>query len=94
MENQEICRFERGYSELEGLQQAHRMIYCARRTPEGVVLELAVQQAGKTERCALLCRNLTEKRAGELLLYFCENGVDPFQCLDVLEELGQRYEEL
>ena len=92
MENQEIFRFERGYSELEGLQQAHRMIYCARRTPEGIVLELAVQQAGKTERCALLGRNLEEKRAGDLLLHFREHVVETFQCLAVLEELRRAYE--
>ena len=37
MTNGECCRYIRTYSELEGLQHACTLVYCAASTPQGVL---------------------------------------------------------
>ena len=43
MTGKEYCRYIRTYSELEGLQRAHTVVYCAQTVPGGV---LALEQRG------------------------------------------------
>ena len=40
MTNGECCRYIRTYSELEGLQHACTLVYCAASTPQGVLAQL------------------------------------------------------
>lgn len=90
----EYCRYVRSYSELEGLQLAHTLCYSARRTEQGIVLELAVEQGG--ERVARRALYLSESfpQAMRLMKYLCENGVEPGQWLSVLEDLHQPFRPL
>ncbi len=46
MNTREYCCYTRPYSEIEGLQLAHTLLYSASAQPEGIVLELRVQQGG------------------------------------------------
>ena len=39
MTNGECCRYIRTYSELEGLQHACTLVYCAASTPQGVLAQ-------------------------------------------------------
>ena len=39
MMNNEYCRYIHTYSELEGLQHAHRLVYCGALSAQGVVME-------------------------------------------------------
>ena len=55
MNTREYCCYTRPYSEIEGLQLAHTLLYSASAQPEGIVLELRVQQgAGWSARTAVL----------------------------------------
>ena len=47
MTNGECCRYIRTYSELEGLQRAHTVVYCAQTVPGGVLAQLRWEQAGR-----------------------------------------------
>ena len=49
MTNGECCRYIRTYSELEGLQHACTLVYCAASTPQGVLAQLRREQGA---RCA------------------------------------------
>ena len=40
MMNNEYCRYIHTYSELEGLQHAHSLVYCGALSAQGVVMEL------------------------------------------------------
>ena len=40
MNTREYCCYTRPYSEIEGLQLAHTLLYSASAQPEGIVLEL------------------------------------------------------
>ena len=40
MTGKEYCRYIRTYSELEGLQRAHTVVYCAQTVPGGVLAQL------------------------------------------------------
>ena len=40
MMSKEYCRYIRTYSELEGLQHAHTLVYCGAAAAQGVVMEL------------------------------------------------------
>ena len=44
MTNGECCRYIRTYSELEGLQHACTLVYCAASTPQGVLAQLRREQ--------------------------------------------------
>lgn len=46
MTGKEYCRYIRTYSELEGLQRAHTVVYCAQTVPGGVLAQLRWEQAG------------------------------------------------
>ena len=46
MNTREYCCYTRPYSEIEGLQLAHTLLYSASAQPEGIVLELRVQPGG------------------------------------------------
>ena len=46
MNTREYCCYTRPYSEIEGLQLAHTLLYSASAQPEGIVLELP---AGRRE---------------------------------------------
>ena len=46
MTNGECCRYIRTYSELEGLQHACTLVYCAASTPQGVLAQLRREQGG------------------------------------------------
>ena len=46
MNTREYCCYTRPYSEIEGLQLAHTLLYSASAQPEGIVLELRFQQGG------------------------------------------------
>ena len=60
MTNGECCRYIRTYSELEGLQHACTLVYCAASTPQGVLAQLRREQGGKVrQRLRLLhCREI------------------------------------
>ena len=82
MTNGECCRYIRTYSELEGLQHACTLVYCAASTPQG---------DGRVRRSAVLLQD-SFARAMQLLRYLCENGVGPEQWLEVLEDVHQPYQ--
>lgn len=77
MMSKEYCRYIRTYSELEGLQHAHTLVYCGAAAAQGVVMELLQDSFA---------------RAMQLLRYLCENSVGLEQWLDVLDDAGQSYE--
>lgn len=88
MNERELGRFARTYSELEGLQAGSTVYYRALAAPQGAVLELR-QTPGR--RCAVLCPGLEEGAAGALLRYLYENGVAPGQLAEVLADLGRPF---
>ena len=55
MNTREYCCYTRPYSEIEGLQLAHTLIYSASAQPEGIVLELRVQQGGGSYTSRVVC---------------------------------------
>ena len=91
MTNRECCRYIRTYSELEGLQHAHSLIYSAATTPQGVVMELRREQGGRVRRSVVLAPADSFGRVMQLLRYLCENGIGPEQWLEVLDDVGQPY---
>ena len=50
MMSKEYCRYIRTYSELEGLQHAHTLVYCGAAAAQGVVMELRQEQDGRVDR--------------------------------------------
>ena len=48
MTNGECCRYIRTYSELEGLQHACTLVYCAASTPQGVLAQLSESQVSSS----------------------------------------------
>ncbi len=94
MTNRECCRYIRTYSELEGLQHAYTLVYCASATPQGVLAQLRREQDGKVRSSAVLAPADSFGRVMQLLRYLCENGVGPEQWLDVLEDVHQPYQPL
>ena len=48
MMSKEYCRYIRTYSELEGLQHAHTLVYCGAAAAQGVVMELRQEQDVQT----------------------------------------------
>lgn len=88
MLTKEYCRYIRTYSELEGLQHAHTVVYCAAAVPQGAVLELRCEENGRVERQTALAR-CSFARAMLLIRYLCENGVGLQQWLEVLCDAGQ-----
>ena len=54
MTNGECCRYIRTYSELEGLQHACTLVYCAASTPQGVLAQLRREQGGKVRSSTVL----------------------------------------
>ena len=91
MMSKEYCRYIRTYSELEGLQHAHTLVYCGAAVARGVVMELRQEQDGRGRRSAVLLQD-SFARAMQLLRYLCENGVGPEQWLEVLEDVHQPYQ--
>ena len=76
MTNGECCRYIRTYSELEGLQHACTLVYCAASTPQGVLAQLRREQGGKL-------RYLCENGVGpEQWLEVLEDVHQPYQLLD------------
>ena len=82
------------YSEIEGLQLAHTLLYSASAQPEGIVLELRVQQGGGNYTSRVVCPDGSFARVMRLMRYLCENGIGPGQWLDVLDDLHQPYRPL
>lgn len=91
MMSKEYCRYIRTYSELEGLQHAHTLVYCGAAVARGVVMELRQEQDGRVRRSAVLLQD-SFARAMQLLRYLCENSIGLEQWLDVLDDAGQSYE--
>lgn len=87
----EYCRYIRTYSELEGLQHAYTLIYCAASVPQGVLMELRREQQGRLQWDAVLLPQGSFPRAMQLARYLCENGVGLGQWRDVLADAGQPY---
>ncbi|MFQ9500217.1 MAG: hypothetical protein ACLR0Q_03070 [Faecalibacterium sp.] len=54
MMSKEYCRYIRTYSELEGLQHAHTLVYCGAAAAQGVVMELRHEQDGRVRCSAVL----------------------------------------
>ena len=92
MTNGECCRYIRTYSELEGLQHACTLVYCAASTPQGVLAQLRREQGGKVRSSTVLVPADSFGRVMRLLRYLCENGVGPEQWLEVLEDVHQPYQ--
>ena len=88
MMSKEYCRYIRSYSELEGLQHAHTLVYCGAAAAQGVVMELRQEQDGRVRRSTALAR-CSFARAMQLMRYLCENGVEPEQWLEVLADAGE-----
>ena len=84
MNTREYCCYTRPYSEIEGLQLAHTLLYSASAQPEGIVLELRVQQGGGNYTSRVVCPDGSFARVMRLMRYLCENGIGPGQWLDVL----------
>lgn len=91
MTRRECCRYIRTYSELEGLQHAHTLIYYAATTPQGVVMELRREQDGRVHSSAVLTPPGSFARVMLLLRYLCENGIEQGQWLEVLDDVQQPY---
>ena len=94
MTNRECCRYIRTYSELEGLQHAYTLVYCAAVTPQGVLAQLRREQDGKVRSSAVLAPADSFARVMQLLRYLSENSIGPEQWLEVLEDAGQAFEPL
>ena len=92
MMNNEYCRYIHTYSELEGLQHAHSLVYCGVLSAQGVVMELRHEQDGRVRRSAVRLPEGSFARAMQLLRYLCENSVGLEQWLEVLADGGQSYE--
>ena len=92
MTNGECCRYIRTYSELEGLQHACTLVYCAASTPQGVLAQLRREQGGKVRSSTVLVPADSFGRIMRLLRYLCENRVGPEQWLEVLEDIHQPYQ--
>ena len=92
MMNNEYCRYIHTYSELEGLQHAHSLVYCGALSAQGVVMELRHEQDGRVRCSAVRLPEGSFARAMQLLRYLCENGVGPEQWLEVLEDVHQPYQ--
>jgi len=90
MLTKEYCRYIRTYSELEGLQHAHTLLYCAAATARGVKAELRWEQSGRVRRSAVML-DCSFSRAMQLMRYLCENSVGLEQWLEVLSDAGQAY---
>ncbi len=82
----------RTYSELEGLQHACTLVYCAASTPQGVLAQLRREQGGRVRSSTVLAPADSFGRIMRLLRYLCENGVGPEQWLEVLEDVHQPYQ--
>ena len=80
MTNGECCRYIRTYSELEGLQHACTLVYCAAATPQGVLAQLRREQGGKVKHSRYIHYFP--------LLAFLTNQ----QWLEVLEDVHQPYQ--
>ena len=91
MTGKEYCRYIRTYSELEGLQRAHTVVYCAQTVPGGVLAQLRWEQAGRVHCSAVLAPRGSFARMMQLLRYLCENSIGPEQWLEVLEDVHQPY---
>ena len=92
MTGKEYCRYIRTYSELEGLQHACTLVYCAASTPQGVLAQLRREQGGRVRSSTVLAPADSFGRIMRLLRYLCENGVGPEQWLEVLEDVHQSYQ--
>ena len=75
MTNGECCRYIRTYSELEGLQHACTLVYCAASTPQGVLAQLRREQGGKVRSSTVLAPADSFGRVMRLLRYLCENSI-------------------
>ena len=94
MDTREYCCYTRPYSEIDGLQLAHTLIYSARTRPDGIVLEVCVLQGGERRASRVLCPDGCFARVMHLMRYLCENGIGPGQWLEVLDDLAQPYRPL
>ena len=92
MTAKEYCRYIRTYTELEGLQRAHTLLYCAAALPQGVLMELRWEQGGTMRRSAVLAPQGSFARAMRILRYLCENSIGLEQWLDVLEDQELPYQ--
>lgn len=86
MNTREYCCYTRPYSEIEGLQLAHTLLYSASAQPEGIVLELRVQQGGGNYTSRVVCPDGSFARVMRLMRYLCENGIGPGQWLAAVED--------
>ena len=91
MMNKEYCRYIHTYSELEGLQHAHSLVYCGALSAQGVVMELRHEQDGRVSCSAVRLPEGSFARAMQLMRYLCENSIGPEQWLEVLEDVHQPY---
>lgn len=94
MKGKEYCRYIRTYSELEGLQHARTVLYCASTVPQGVLVELRREQGGRVSRSRVLAPQGSFGRVMLLLRYLCENGIEQEQWLEVLEDMHLPYRKL
>lgn len=94
MTNRECCRYIRTYSELEGLQHAYTLVYCAAATPQGVLMELRREQDGRVHSSAALAPANSFGQVMQLLRYLCENGIGLEQWQEVLDDVHQPYRRL
>ena len=88
MTNGECCRYIRTYSELEGLQHACTLVYCAASTPQGVLAQLRREQGGKVRSSTVLAPADSFGRVMRLLRYLCENSVGAGGCTPALPAAG------
>lgn len=94
MMGKEYCRYIRTYSELEGMQHARTVLYCASTTPQGILMELRQEQQGRMRRSRVLTPQGNFAQVMLLLRYLCENGVGLEQWLEVLDDVRLPYEQL
>lgn len=91
MKAKEYCCYTHSYSEIEGLQSAHTLVYSASAVDEGVILELRTLQAGRNSVSRVICPAGSFAAVMPLMRYLCENGVGPDQWLDLLDDMKQPY---
>ena len=94
LEHSPIGRFCAYYSEIEGLQKAHTLIYSADAAPGGAELRLTCCQDGQEKEQAVFCPGLSSRRAQQLLRYLYENAAGPDQWQELLADLGLEVQQL
>ena len=91
MTGKEYCRYIRTYSELEGLQRAHTVVYCAQTVPGACWPSCEGEQAGWVQCSTVLAPQGSFARMMQIMRHLAREQHRPEQWLEVLEDVHQPY---